>query len=418
MICSDEFRSLAAAQAAALGTPDLLLTTVPHPISALTKDGVLSRAEDAVARLGEALVPDHQRGGGTGEPADWGDSDFSGPSSLEEVQDLFLARRWTDGLPIIPPTRDRVDTFVRASSLAPEHSLGAVPPLWGAATVAKIAANAVMAGCRPEYMPVLVAAVEAVLDPAFNLFGVQPTTHPAGPLLVINGPVVKRLGLNAGAGLFGPGWQANATLGRAVRLILINIGGAVPGVYDKATMGHPGKYTYCIAENEAASPWRPFHVDKGFAPDVSTVTAVPAEAPHNINDHASQTAEGLLMTVAGSIAQVGANNNWYDADILLVLNPEHARTIAGDGFSKEDVQRYVYEHARTPMSRWSEDQQATRFRKKWPERYATADAARTLIPIVQAPQRVNVIVAGGAGKHSMHVPTIGIGLTVTKRIND
>jgi hypothetical protein len=414
VICSDEFEALATAQAMSLQVPDLPLITVPHPISALREDAVRGRAKEALRSFAETMSASRTP---EKSPATHGER-IHADSSLDEVQELFLARGWTDGLPVIPPTEARVEAMLSGVAIDRSASIGSIPPLRGEATVELIAANAVMAGCDPSYMPVIVAAVRAVLDPAFNLFGVQPTTHPAAPLLVVNGPAIERLDLNAGAGAFGPGRRANATIGRALRLILMNVGGARPGELDKATLGHPGKYSYCIAENEGASPWGPLHVERGFAPEDSTVTVIPAEAPHNINDHTSRTGEGLLMSVAGAIAQAGANNNWYDGDILLVLSPEHAHTLAADGFTKEAVKEYVFEHARTPMATWSEDQQEIRFRRKWPDLYRDADAAQTLIPIVRSPERVNVIVAGGPGKHSMHIPTIGIGVSVTRRIDD
>jgi hypothetical protein len=334
--------------------------------------------------------------------------------SVVEINDYFLTQGWSDGLPVVPPTRELVAAAVDAAGGDAEREVAVLPPLFGVATVGKIAVNAVMAGCRPEYMPAVVAAVEAVADPAFNLVGVQATTHPAGPLLIVNGPARAALGVNAGAGAFGPGHRANATIGRALRLILINVGGARPGEIDKATLGHPGKYTYCIAENEEANPWGPLHVDRGHDAGTSTITAIPAEAPHNVNDPYAHDGAGVLRTIAGALAQTGANNNWYDGEVVLVLCPEHARLIADDGFDRRDVQEFLYEHAVTPMSRWSEGSQEVRFRRKWPDLYRDADPAATQIPIVRRPEGIVIVVAGGAGKHSMHVPTVGSGHPVTR----
>ena len=183
-----------------------------------------------------------------------------------------------------------------------------------------------------------------MLDPTFNLYGVQATTHPVAPLLVVNGPYGRRLGLHAGSGCFGPGFRANATIGRAIRLILLNVGGAWPGRYDMATQGSPAKFAYCIAENEDASPWGPLH-------EGDVVTVYGGEGPHNVNDHVSTTARGILANVADTAISLGSNVGWYfsQAQLLVVLGPEHARTIAGDGLTRADVQRFVYENARQPL---------------------------------------------------------------------
>ena len=173
----------------------------------------------------------------------------------------------------------------------PDVELGVMPPRNGIVSVEAIAVNAVMAGCRPEHLPVVLTAVEAALVPDFNLFAVQSTTHPCSPLIIVNGPVAAELGVNSRYGAFGPGHRANATIGRAVRLCLLNIGGAAPGVLDRSTQGQPSKYSFCIAENEAESPWEPLHVERGFEPGHSTVTVVGCENPHNINDHVSTDAE-------------------------------------------------------------------------------------------------------------------------------
>src|SRR5881296_1364590 len=273
------------------------------------------------------------------------------PASFIEVDDspeallaAFCEREWCDGLPIVPPTEERVRAMLGEAPA--DRSLGAMPPLWRQATLEKLAVNAVMAGCEPAYFPVVVAAVEAMLEPAFNLYGVQATTHPVAPLLIVHGPIARELGVHAGSGCFGPGFRANATIGRAIRLILMNVGGAWPGRHDMATQGSPAKFSYCIAEREDASPWEPMG-------EGDTVTVYGGEGPHNVNDHASTTASGILSTVSHTAATLGSNVGWYfsQSQLLVVLGPEHARTIAADGFSKADVQRFVFEHARLPLAR-------------------------------------------------------------------
>jgi hypothetical protein len=325
------------------------------------------------------------------------------PDSLEAVEADFHARGWTDGLPIVPPTEARVRAMLAGLDAEPDWVLGKIPPLWGEATAEKVAVNAVMAGGQPELMPVLVAALEAMLEPTFNLYGVQATTHPVAPLVIVHGPAAARLGIHAGAGCFGPGARANATLGRAVRLCLWNLGGARPGIGDMATQGSPAKYSYAMAERVDASPWEPLAESLGLPAGVSAVTVFGGEAPHNVNDHVSQKAPGLLSVVADTAATLGSNVGWYFAQsqLLIVLGPEHAATIAADGFSRADVQRYLYEQARIPLRRrrqggmWS--------MQDWPRWMLAADEDAPL-PIVPGPEDIFVMVAGGSGKHSAVVP--------------
>lgn len=273
------------------------------------------------------------------------------PESIEEISEYYYQRGWTDGLPIVPPTEDRVEKMLSGTTRKPQDVVGEVPPGNGIATVEKIAINAVMAGCMPQYVPVLITALEAMLEPKFNLYGIQATTHPVAPLVIVNGPIRKRLAINSGYNVFGQGTKANATIGRAMRLILINVGGAVHGKLDRSTQGQPSKYSFCIAENEEKNPWQPLHVERGFEPSVSTVTVLAAENPHNINDHSSIDAQGILTTIIGTMKTQGSNNVLSQSgEVLLTLGPEHASTIAKSGFSKEDIKRFIFLNARLPIS--------------------------------------------------------------------
>src|SRR3546814_279807 len=203
---------------------------------------------------------------------------------FEEANDALYRAGMTDGLPVVPPTPERVARMLAGARRDPAQVLGVMGPGYGQATVEKIAVNAVMAGCQPDYLHVLIAACEAMLDYEFNLYGINATTHPVTPMLVINGPAAERLRVNSGYNCMGQGWRANATIGRAIRLILINIAGGTPGKGDRATHGTPAKFSFCLAENEMASPWEPLHVRRGFAPRQSTVTVHASEAPHEINN--------------------------------------------------------------------------------------------------------------------------------------
>jgi hypothetical protein len=273
---------------------------------------------------------------------------MGGAVRIDETIDaieLYYAPGWTDGLPVVPPTRAKVHAMVGRSGRVASEIIAELLPQGGKATVERIATNAVMAGCLPEYMPVILTALEAMLETRFNLRGVLCSTHVATPLLILNGPIVQALHVNSGHNVFGPGWRANATIGRAVQLALVNIGGAQPGVLDKATFGHPGKYTYCIAENEAASSWEPLHVERGVQRADNTVTVYPAEAPHNINNHGSQNARDLLTVVADCMSILGSNHMYLGGECFLVFSPEHAATIAASGWRKQDVRAFLYEHA-------------------------------------------------------------------------
>ena len=318
------------------------------------------------------------------------------------VNELYVERGWTDGLPIVPPTEAKVEEFLGRTSRDRLEIVAVLPPRQGEATVQKVAINAVMAGCRPEYFPVLLTAVEAVAEPAFNLDAVQATTHPVTPMLIVNGPIAKEIGLNGGYNAFGQGFRANLTIGRALRLVLMNVGGGLPGSGDRSTQGSPAKIAYCVAENEDASPWAPLHVEMGFDRDASTVTAVPCEGPHNIQDHFSTTGLGILRTIAGAMGQAGSNNLLDRGWPVLSLGPEHAATIARDGYDKQAIKEFVFEHARFPLGRLGDEYQRMQI-----TRHGVVDDPGTMLPIVESPDAITIVVVGGAGKHSSWQPTFG-----------
>ncbi|MFC1917886.1 hypothetical protein ACFLXH_04460 [Chloroflexota bacterium] len=333
--------------------------------------------------------------------------------SADAINQLFYERGWTDGLPVIPPTGKSVSAMLSAVDRDPQEQIALLAPKTGIATVEKIAINAVMAGCLPEYLPVLVAATAAIAEEKFNLLGVQATTHPCSPFIVVNGPIAEKLKINCRGNAFSPGFRANATIGRALRLILLNIGGGIPQQTDRATHGQPGKFSCCIAENEDENPWEPLHVERGFRPQDSTVTVFAAEAPHNINDHESITGKGILITSAATMATAGNNNlTYYTGEPILVLGPEHAATVKKDGFTKEQVKDFIFEHAKLPVAKLSEENQ--RYRQD-PNCDFGEFAHSDMAPVGRRKDIV-VMVAGGEGKHSMFVPTFGLSYSVTKLI--
>ncbi len=323
----------------------------------------------------------------------------------QDPVEFCFDRGWTDGLPVVPPTEERVLWMLAGTARRPGETVAWIPPRRGRASVERIAINAAMAGCRAEYMPVLIAAVEALADPAFNLNGVQVTTHVTGPLLIVNGPVARRLDINGGPNVFGPGWRANATIGRAVRLILLNIGGATPGVLDRSTLGHPGKYTYCIAENEAASPWEPFHVSRGCRADESAVTVFAAEAPHSVTNHVSPDARGVLTSIADSLATLGSNNMFVMGEAAVVIGPEHAATMKKDGLSRRDVQEFLFQRARRRLADLTfQGAYGKIYNRNWPA-WVNRDNPDEMVPAVERPEDFLVLVAGGpAGRFSAVIP--------------
>ncbi len=328
--------------------------------------------------------------------------------------ELFMDNGWTDGLPIVPPTPDLVRRML--GDYDPQAFIGYVPPKYGGATIEKLAINAVMAGCKPAYLPVVIAGVKAMLTEKFNLHGVQSTTHMSTPTFVVNGPIARELQINSKAGCLGSGFRANATIGRALRLIMMNLGGGIPGETDKATFGHPGKYAYLWAENGEESPWEPFHVERGFRPEESTITAYSCEPPHNINNHAERDPFQILYGVAGAMKGTGHNNFYVMGDTMVVLCPEHAASIAESGWKKADVKYYLWEKARQPLRELKYNgMYGAEYKKNfWPRWVDRADE-ETLAPIVRTPDDVLVFVAGGQGRHSVFIPGWGT-RAVTQKI--
>ena len=239
------------------------------------------------------------------ETAQSGDRIASRVPPGTDLVEWYFEQGWTDGLPVVPPTREAIDAVVAMLGGDPDLVECRVPPRLGNLTREVLAINLVMAGCKPEYAPVVRAALLALTMPAFNLNGVQATTHMAAPLLIVNGPEARRIGMNGGVNAFGSGNRANATIGRAIRLVLLNVGGGVPGDLDKSTLGHPGKYTYAVAENEADSPWAPYHVEKGFSPENSTVFVIAAEPPHSVTNHVADDPEGILDSICSAMSTDG-----------------------------------------------------------------------------------------------------------------
>lgn len=315
----------------------------------------------------------------------------------EEWNEFALSQGWGDGLPLLIPREAVVDQFVKAYK-EEKVQLSPMPPRFVIPSLRTIAANAVMAGCRADYLPVIIAAVRGTLCPAYNLSGAVATTHSCAPTIIVNGPIRQRLNINCSSNCFGQGTRANATIGRALQLILSNVGGATPGVMDRATQGSSAKYTFCFGENEENSPWEPYHVRRGFDLKDSVATTIACEPPHNINDHASVSGAGILTTIAGTISQTGVNIVRGHCPYFVVLGPEHAATLHRDGWKIQDIQLKLYEETKVHISRI------------WYEQIAYAENRGNKVKndhlyLTASPERIQILVAGGPGKHSAYIPT-------------
>jgi hypothetical protein len=267
---------------------------------------------------------------------------------LLKVIDYCYRKGWAaDGLPVVPPTEERVHEFIKYVERDPGEAVATMNIIGRACTVEKAAINAVMAGCLPEYLPVVLAALEALEDNRYHFHGSSTSPAGCGPLLVINGPIRNKLGINSGVNVLGPGCRANATIGRTICLIQQNVFSMRPGLFDQSTHGFPGKYSFCIGENEEESPWEPLHVEKNLPPGRSTVTVFGALGSTHVNQRQPKEPEQILLTIADTMCHLGSINS--HAQTALLMGPEHARLIADRNWSKADVKSFLHQHARRPL---------------------------------------------------------------------
>jgi hypothetical protein len=330
----------------------------------------------------------------------------SAAAGSDDVEEMF-ERGWTDGLPVVPPTQERVEAMLGGCD--DRVSLGLVPPDMGEATLERVACCAVLAGCRPAYFPVVVAATQAALDPAFNLHGQAVTTQPAGQLVVVNGPVRQTIGLNSGMGALGPGFRANLTIGRALRLLVTLTGGAAPGKLDRATQGQMGKIGFCIAEDEEVSPWEPLHVERGFRPEQSVVTVIGSDAPLSISDHRSRTPDDLAWVLAWAAASAWSTNWWpLEEPSVFVICPEHAEMFRAAGWTKQQLRQFMFEAVHKP---------AGELRRGETTPFVHAADPGLQVPKWASPEAIVLIVAGGeAGRYSAVLgPCTGMGSQIVSR---
>jgi hypothetical protein len=411
-----------------LGMADLAIVEMPRGLTNLTPAEVVEIARAAKPEVVAALTSEGNGGrGGVGLPKPTPDTfTYRGTdqlAALRAFQADFLDRGLGDGFPLLPPTPEAVEEMLTATSWERDRLVAVLEPALGSATVEKIAVNAVLAGCKPEHLPVVLAATEAMAVPSFCLRGAAMSTGPHAPLVVVNGPIARRIGMNSGRGALGPSRESavNVVIGRAVRLVMVNCGYAYLGLFDLDTIGAPRKFSYCLAENEADSPFPPYHVDRGFSPDVSAVSLWAIGSEADVDDLANFEPESLLLTYAGSAGSSGAPSTQhaylelvharYKPQNLMLVPPDHAKVIADAGWSKKDAIEYVYrqsfKEARLVLAACKP--QAIRPDKLW----VTELDPATKIPSMDGAESLHMVVVGGAAGKGQYLDGVSEPPTVT-----
>lgn len=337
---------------------------------------------------------------------------IEGRDELEAFNTLFLARGWGDGLPLVPPTPERVAAMVAGYDLPGDFPIATLAPMDGVATVEKIAINAVMAGCEPRHMPLLVAAVEAVSQPEFDLRGMSTTTNPDAVLIIASGPIVEQLGLNAGTTTFGRGNRANASISRALHLVINNVGGSRPGITDMSTLGQPGEFVMFMAENAKASPWPSFHTEMGFLPDRNVVTVAAVEGYSGIMGIGYSRPEYLNLVAAW----LRGHDRPFRRNIIWVIAQDTAQMLAREGWTRDSMRQHVRERARIPFGEWNQQyHSAMEARKGVPESVLKITDPNVLVdkPFIET---MPIIVAGGTGEKSLLMPCWTAGSMVSQII--
>jgi hypothetical protein len=331
-----------------------------------------------------------------------------------EVNELFYKRGWTDGLPVVVPTQDKVKVMLRGTDLDPGFVIAVLDPMGGQATVEKIAVNAVMAGCKPEHMPVLIAAVEAISDSAFDLKGISNTTSPDTPLLILTGPIIKDIDFNADTNTMGRGRLANSTIGRAIQLIINNVGGAWPGVNDLSNIGSPAEYGMVIAENAEANPWSSLNSDIGFPKNANVATLVGVEGIRGVVG-IGRTSEGFLRLVAEHMSGLAAQRPRWPV-VILIIAKDTAIQLAKDGWTKESMREAILKFGSVPLSKYKERFNIPRWSHEIQNAEVSATSPNEMIPQPFIDQFI-ILVAGGFGEKSMILPGwFGASKAVSKEI--
>lgn len=408
-IVTDPFVKDAKTSALGAGASDIALVAVPHPIGGINIDAVRAKADAAFQDILRAAT--QWQGVQTPLPPTeppYPAKRFMYADVYSEVNSFFFEKGWSMGLPIVPPTSGLVSEMLKGTSHLSDEILWEVPPRGGLLTVELVAVHAVMAGCKPEYMPVLLAALDGLRSEQMSWRSAVATTHPNSVLLIANGPVIKELGIASGTGAASGWFHSNVSIGYAVNLICDIVGGARPPDVDKTTLGYPGNMiATVIGENEDANPWEPYHVEKGYKKTDNILTVTVGGPPVNWQDHFSPTIDQVMRIGADTVNYAGQNGSCYrtlDAgwggDVFLILGEEFATLLKRDGWTKESIRKFIFENGRRPVGHLQAN--CREIAEKWLRDEVSAE---TLVPACSRPEQIQIIVAGGMGKHSQYWPT-------------
>ena len=311
--------------------------------------------------------------------------------------EFFLEKPWSDGLPVVTPTDERISRMLSATTRNPEEIIGPIPPAMEIATVASVATHAVMAGCKPEYLPVVLGATELMLQTEFNVNGVQGTMHGVAPMMIVNGPYAVEIGIHGGSGCLGPGFRANASIGRAIRLILMNIGAGLPGISSMTVFGMPSRFTYCLTENSEDNPWESLSVSKGYSADENVLTMAMVESPRFCWDDVSDEPERLIRGIADTMTAMGSWNMHARSDMVVAMSPQHAEICEKSGWTRDEVHTRLIEVAGRTVSN-------LKLGGNWRRERALAlpvpidpDDSECFVPTIKDRVDLQLIVAGGWG---------------------
>ena len=314
--------------------------------------------------------------------------------AIDEFE-FFLEKQWSDGLPVVTPTEARLERFLKATKRDPNEVIGRIPPMMEPATVRTVAIHALMAGCKPEYLPVVLGAIKLMLREEFNLNGVQGTMHGVAPLMIVNGPYAKQIGIHGSNGCFGPGFRANASIGRAIRLMLLNLGGGIPGVGSATVFSTPLRYTACLTENIERSPWETLAAARGYSNDDNVITCAMVESPRLCYDDVSQDPERLLTGIADSMAVMSSWNMHVRSDMVVAMGPEQATICARAGMKRADVHRRLIELAQRKVGDLKRGGNWRRERAL--KINVDPDNDEQWVPVIKDERDLHLIVAGGWG---------------------
>ena len=311
--------------------------------------------------------------------------------------EFFLEKPWSDGLPVVTPTDERISRMLSATTRNPEEIIGPIPPAMEIATVASVATHAVMAGCKPEYLPVVLGATELMLQTEFNVNGVQGTMHGVAPMMIVNGPYAAEIGIHGGSGCLGPGFRANASIGRAIRLILMNIGAGLPGISSMTVFGMPSRFTYCLTENSEDNPWESLSVSKGYSANENVLTMAMVESPRFCWDDVSDEPERLIRGIADTMTAMGSWNMHARSDMVVAMSPQHAEICEKSGWTRDEVHTRLIEVAGRTVSN-------LKLGGNWRRERALAlpvpidpDDSECFVPTIKDRVDLQLIVAGGWG---------------------